>query len=200
MTTYCIWKKTTILLLQFAKNGMSISSKLRPQEEVKNVSSKRNTLYSDYWAWDATYHFRQFFSNNYENFISVHVPLWSKEGNFSQFSINFYWTYERGLVIIDISIILVCFFSTKMMGTIKIHFGHHFSSFDLKLFPSYKKRKCNVENRKNIFYFNQSHGWQPHCHYDKKTKTHDNTRTWTPEIETSGSVLMWQPAEWTSDS
>ena len=45
MTTYCIWKKTTILLLQFAKNRMSISSKLRPQEEVKNVSSKRNTLY-----------------------------------------------------------------------------------------------------------------------------------------------------------
>ena len=41
-------KKTTILLLQFAKNGMSISSKLRPQEEVKDVSSKRNTLYFSY--------------------------------------------------------------------------------------------------------------------------------------------------------
>ena len=45
MTTYCIWNKITILLLQFAKNRMSISSKLRTQEEVKNVSSKRNTLY-----------------------------------------------------------------------------------------------------------------------------------------------------------
>ena len=45
MTTYSIEKKTYILLLQFAKNRMSISSKLRPQEEVKNVSSKRNTLY-----------------------------------------------------------------------------------------------------------------------------------------------------------
>ena len=38
-------EKTIIILLQFAKNRMSISSKLRPQEEVKNVSSKRNTLY-----------------------------------------------------------------------------------------------------------------------------------------------------------
>ena len=34
-----------IIILQFAKNCMSISSKLRTQEEVKNVSSKRNTLY-----------------------------------------------------------------------------------------------------------------------------------------------------------
>ena len=34
-------KKTTILLLQFAKSSESISSKLRPQEEVKNGSSKK---------------------------------------------------------------------------------------------------------------------------------------------------------------
>ena len=36
-------EKTTILLVQFAKNRKSISSKLRPQEEVKNVSSKKKT-------------------------------------------------------------------------------------------------------------------------------------------------------------
>ena len=34
-----------ILLLQFAKNCKSTSSKLRQQEEVKNVSSNKNTLY-----------------------------------------------------------------------------------------------------------------------------------------------------------
>ena len=34
-------EKTALLLLQFAKNRKSISSKLRPQEEVKNVSLKK---------------------------------------------------------------------------------------------------------------------------------------------------------------
>ena len=35
-------EKYTIILLQFAKDCMSISSKLRPQEEVENDPSKKN--------------------------------------------------------------------------------------------------------------------------------------------------------------
>ena len=50
-------------------------------------------------------------------------------GNLSKKSINIYGTFERGLVIIDVTMAcdisnLVCFFSTKTMGIIKIHFGH----------------------------------------------------------------------------
>ena len=60
MTTCCILEKKNILLLQLAKNCKSISSKLRPQQEVKNVSSNKNTLYNEIqcvfmiyekWGW-----------------------------------------------------------------------------------------------------------------------------------------------------
>ena len=44
MTTCCTSQKH-ILHLQFVKDRMSISSKLRPQEEVEIDPSKRNTLY-----------------------------------------------------------------------------------------------------------------------------------------------------------
>ena len=46
---------------------------------------------------------------------------------FCFFPVSFYGNYERGLVVIDITMacdILVCFFSTKTMGIIKIHFRH----------------------------------------------------------------------------
>jgi len=47
------------------------------------------------------------------------------QGGFSKFSINFYRAYESGVVVIDITmacdIYLVCFFSTKTMGVMKIH-------------------------------------------------------------------------------
>lgn len=48
-----------------------------------------------------------------------------------KYSINFYGTYERGMVIIDgmLYIKLVCFFPTKMMGIIKIHFGHNVAKY-----------------------------------------------------------------------
>ena len=38
-------EKITILLLQFAQNRKSISLKLRPQEEVKNGSLKKHSLF-----------------------------------------------------------------------------------------------------------------------------------------------------------
>ena len=41
-------------------------------------------------------------------------------GNFSKLSINFYGTYERGTVIIDIT--MAC---DKMLGIIRINFGHY---------------------------------------------------------------------------
>ena len=47
----------------------------------------------------------------------------------------FFWTYESGMVDIDLTMacdisIYCVFFSTKTMGVMKIHFGHHVGKFD----------------------------------------------------------------------
>ena len=54
---------------------------------------------------------------------------------FSKLSINFYRTYKRGVVDIDITMacdisIQCVFFSTKTMGIMKIHFGHPVGKYD----------------------------------------------------------------------
>ena len=48
-----------------------------------------------------SYNFGDYWDNNYDGnkYISFQDLLWSKRGNFSTFSINFYGTYERWLVI-----------------------------------------------------------------------------------------------------
>ena len=58
-------------------------------------------------------------------------------GNFSTFSINFYRTYERGVVDIDIYDVdmhvvhqFSVFFSTKTIRITKIHFGHRVGKYD----------------------------------------------------------------------
>ena len=80
-----------------------------------------------------TYLLRQIFSNNYDGnkYISFQNL---QENNLEKNPINFYGTYEIGLVIIDITmacdIYLVCFFSTKTMGVMKIHYGHRVGKYD----------------------------------------------------------------------
>ena len=82
------------------------------------------------YLWHELYHFRLFFFLQQLRWKYVHTisgPPWSKGSNSSK--CFFYGTYERGLVVIYITmacdISIQCVFSpTKKMVIIKIHFGH----------------------------------------------------------------------------
>ena len=82
------------------------------------------------YPWHATYNLRLFFTTIMMEISKFHFwTSMSQGGNFSKCSIIFLWDlwkgtgdywYNHGMLYIN----LVCFFPTKTIGIIKIHFGH----------------------------------------------------------------------------
>ena len=78
------------------------------------------------------YHFTGVFLTKTTEISKFHFRATMVQGgNCSHFYVDFYWTYERGLMIIYITIyhglwpiILMYSFPTKTMEILEIHFGH----------------------------------------------------------------------------